>query len=226
MRIDAALLDHAVEVELRRPILRVYRWRTPALSLGLHQHLSDELLDRCAGLGVEVVRRPTGGSAVLHDTDLTYAVVAPSGNRGVLDAYRWVAGGLIEGLGRLGIDARVGEPLGGNPGAAALGSQAACFAATAGADLQVGTAKICGSAQVRRRGWFLQHGSIPLADNRDLTRLLLRHPGPNNSTCISKLRPGTTWEKLAACLIEGFESQWGTGEELELDDVNCLEPAG
>jgi lipoate-protein ligase A len=225
MRIDAALLDRAIELDLRLPILRVYRWDAPALSLGLHQQLSDELLGRCTGLGVEIVRRPTGGSAVLHGGDLTYAVVAPSGNRGVIDAYHWVAGGLIEGLAQVGVDARVGARDGG-PGSLMLDSRAACFAATAAADLQVGEAKICGSAQIRHRGWFLQHGSIPITDNRVLTRRLLRHPGANNSTCIETLCPGTTWEQLAGCLIGGFESLWGRSEELKLDDLKRLETIG
>jgi lipoate-protein ligase A len=78
-----------------------------------------------------------------------------------------------------------------------------------GADLQVGGAKICGSAQVRRSGWLLQHGSIPIGDARPLTRKLLRHPGADGSTCIERLRPGTTAEELAGSLVAGFESLWG-----------------
>ncbi len=226
MRIDAALLDHAIGESRQLPLLRIYRWEGPALSLGLHQRLSDELRHRCAELGVEVVRRPTGGSAVLHGTDLTYAVVAPHERMGVMEAYRWVAGGLIEGLSRLGVEARVGGRRS-VENAEPLSARSACFAATVGADLEVGGAKICGSAQVRRRGWFLQHGSIPLTENRSLTRRILRHSGPNNSTCMDELRPGISWDELAGCLVEGFRSRWGSSGRLEMGDVfACAERTG
>ncbi|MEX0789196.1 MAG: hypothetical protein WD178_00305 [Actinomycetota bacterium] len=229
MRFDEAVLDEAVRVQRRRPVLRLYRWSGPALSIGAHQRLSGELIARCADRGVEVVRRPTGGTAVLHGDDLTYSVVAPAGRRSVLEAYSWVAEGLIAGLARLGIAAQVG---GRGPGfppkgpAEALGAHAACFAATVGADLKVGEAKICGSAQVRRSGFLLQHGSIPLADVRPLTRDLLRHPGPNNSTCLERLRPGIKWEEVAGCLRAGFEGTWGPAREVSLQELFPVEYAG
>lgn len=221
MAIDAALLDGAIARQSPLPLLRLYTWEYPALSVGAHQRLSAELLARATRSGIEVVRRPSGGTAVLHGEDITYAVVAPYGRMGVLEAYRWVAGCLIAGLARLGIDARIGE---GRRGTGmidgGLGSDSACFAATVGADLQVGEMKICGSAQVRRQGWFLQHGSIPLADGREKTRSILRHPAINRSTCVDALRPGTSVAEISSCLIEGFESRWGLHREVELGQ--CL----
>lgn len=218
MAIDEALLQAALSGRRRRPLLRLYTWSRPALSLGVHQRSSAELADRCAGYGVDLVRRPTGGTAVLHGDDLTYCVVAPAGGRGVLDAYRWIAEGLIAGLSRVGIDAEVGgrRPA---PSAGALTADAACFASTVGADVQAGGAKICGSAQVRRSGWLLQHGSIPIGDARPLTRKLLRHPGADGSTCVEQLRPGTTAKQLAGCLISGFESLWGPARPVEEHDI-------
>lgn len=227
MWIDEFLLDRAVRERAPRPVLRIYRWLGPTLSVGAHQRLSDELLARCRSRGVGVVRRPTGGSAVLHGKDLTYAVVAPHRGLGVLETYREVAGALIDGLARLGIDARVGtrrDRAAGGQSAPAPGQ--ACFATTLGADLQAGDAKICGSAQVRRRGWFLQHGSIPLGDDRQLTGRLLRHAGSNNSTCIDCLRPGTSPLEVTAGLVEGFTSRWGEARETALEELTMsLEPA-
>lgn len=217
MAVDAALLAWAVRTHPQRPVLRLYRWARPALSLGVHQRVSDELAGRCAERGVHVVRRPTGGTAVLHGDDLTYSVVAPSGGRGVLEAYSWVAEGLIAGLALVGIPAEVGSRGTGPDGALALDARSACFATTVGADLKAGGAKICGSAQVRRSGWFLQHGSIPMGDNRPLTADLLRHPGRNLSTCIDLLSPGTTTDELAGALVKGFESRWGGFREVELE---------
>jgi lipoate-protein ligase A len=217
MAVDAALLAWAVRTHPERPVLRLYRWARPALSLGVHQRVSDELVARCAERGVDVVRRPTGGTAVLHGDDLTYSVVAPSGGRGVLDAYSWVAEGLIAGLALLGITAETGGPGNRLVGPPALDARSACFATTVGADLKVGGSKICGSAQVRRSGWFLQHGSIPLGDNRPMTADLLRHPGRNGSTCIDLLRPGTTTDDLAGALVKGFESRWGGFREVKLE---------
>jgi lipoate-protein ligase A len=158
---------------------------------------------------VDIVRRPTGGTAVLHGEDLTYCVVARAGGRGVLDAYRWIAAPLIAGLAELGIEAGIGAT---RATAGEFGPSKACFASTLGADLQVGGAKICGSAQLRRSGWLLQHGSMPIGNTRPLTKRLLRHPGVNRSTCMEELRPGTTAGELARALIAGFERLWGPAE--------------
>lgn len=215
MAVDEAVLAWAVRTRAERPVLRLYRWAGPAISLGVHQRIGDDLVARCADRKVEVVRRPTGGTAVVHGDDLTYSFVAPCGGRGVLDAYSWVAQGLIAGFALLGIAAVVGgRGRTGSEGAAPLGSRSACFAATVGADLKVGSAKICGSAQVRRSGWFLQHGSIPIGDSRPLTKDLLRHPGGNDSTCLDLLRPGTSYPDLAGALIDGFESRCGRYQEV------------
>lgn len=229
MRVDAALLDHAIGVSHSRAVLRLYRWSGPVLSIGAHQRLSAGMVARCAARGVEVVRRPTGGTAVLHGDDLTYSVVTHAGGRGVLEAYRWVAGGLIAGLARLGIQAQVGarRPNLAPPGPAdALADHSACFATTVGADLRVGEAKICGSAQLRRSGYLLQHGSIPLADSRPLTRELLHHPGSNNSACLDELSPGITWEEVAVCLVAGFEQVWGPAQAVSLQEFFPVELAG
>jgi lipoate-protein ligase A len=156
MAADRALLDAVADGA--PPVLRLYQWDPPALALGRFQ--SDDDVDRaaCARLGVDVVRRPTGGRALLHGGDLTYAVAIPrpAGAAGSVDAvYCHLAAGLVGGLARLGVDATVarhdGRPTG-----------PVCFTSMQGADLRVGDRKLCGSAQVRRGGAVLQHGSVLL----------------------------------------------------------------
>lgn len=212
------MLNCAVDRRSHIPLLRLYRWAGPALSLGSNQLLDPDLERRCRQAGVELVRRPTGGSAVLHGGDLTYAVVAPYSGMSIMDAYRWVAHGLICGLGRLGLQAHVvrhrdsaagpARTLHGRRGAYRAGD--ACFAASVGADLEVNGRKICGSAQKRRRGHFLQHGSIPLTDDRAKLAQLLNTEHSNHSTCLTSLRPGTTFEEVQRCLVQGFEDAWGS----------------
>jgi lipoate-protein ligase A len=210
MAADLALLD-AVEAG-GAPVLRVYRWHPPAVSLGRFQPETD--LDRaaCAAHGVEVVRRPTGGKALLHGGDLTYAVAMPrpSGAAGHVDAlYRTLAGGLIAGLARLGVDAAIG----GDRGPAGP----VCFAAAQGADLRVGRRKVCGSAQVQRGATVLQHGSILLErlpfDELDL---LEREGGPHaegererlraRSVTLEELGAPTDPAVVAGAIVAGFES--------------------
>jgi lipoate-protein ligase A len=155
MACDLALL--AGVADGAPPALRFYRWNPPALSLGHFQPDADVDHDACRRLGVEVVRRPTGGRALLHGGDLTYAVALarPSGDAGKVDAvYGYLARGLIAGLARLGVDAAIAR----HDGPAGP----VCFASQQGADLRVGDRKLCGSAQVRRGGAVLQHGSVLL----------------------------------------------------------------
>lgn len=208
---DEALLERAIQTSDPTPVVRIYRWAGPALSLGAHQRISEDVVRNCELLGVELVRRPTGGSAVLHGNDLTYCVVAPLGSMSVMRAYRWVAEGLIAGLGHLGLVAGVAEhpPPDGPGGSRAIHPLAACFDSAVGADLQVAGAKICGSAQLRRKGRFLQHGSIPVFDDRQLSRRLLSPHAAGRSTCLENLRPGISWQEATQGLIRGFEDAWG-----------------
>lgn len=155
MAADLACLDEVALGGL--PVLRLYTWTTPALSLGRFQPETDVDLAACRTRGVEVVRRPTGGRALLHGADLTYAVALPrpGGAAGHVDAlYRTLAAALIAGLAELGVHAE----LGGNRGP----SGPVCFATVQGADLRVGERKLCGSAQVQRGSLVLQHGSLLL----------------------------------------------------------------
>jgi len=203
MAVDELLLERAIRSAHPDPIVRIYGWAVPTLSIGRHQRLSDEVVVRCLNTGVEVARRPTGGTAVLHLEDVTYSVVAPHSSRGVLEAYRWVARGLIASLARLGLEAVVSEH------SRSSRISAACFAATVGADLEVGGSKVCGSAQVRSRGWFLQHGSIPVSPTWPATQELLGQWEPGPCSCLRELRPATTSTEVEACLAEGFSEVWG-----------------
>jgi lipoate-protein ligase A len=228
MALDEALLRRAIEARRPDPVVRVYAWTPPALSVGAKIDLPPPVRGRCKESGVEVVRRATGGGCVLHYGDVTYSVVARLDGRSVLDAYRWVAGGLIAGLALLGLEAAVAE----HP---VLGRPLDCFRVATGADLEVGGHKICGSAQVRRQGWFLQHGSIPLADIREKAAWLLGGGADAASTCLEKVRPGTNWDEAAEALVAGFAAAWGSapgrrspdprewrlGGELDPLDVGC-----
>lgn len=202
MAVDEALLERAVGGGRRTPVVRLYGWASPTLSVGAHLEVPGEVLRRCAEAGVQVVRRPTGGGAVLHHGDLTYSVVAPHGGRSVLETYVWVAGALVEGLRLLGLEGRVADH--GGPARAF-----ACFAEPTGADLEVGGRKICGSAQLRSKEWFLQHGSIPILDIRSKADELLGVRSGNRWTCLANIRPGTTREEVAASLAAGFGRVFG-----------------
>uniref|UniRef100_A0A7C3V2Y9 Lipoate--protein ligase family protein n=1 Tax=Desulfobacca acetoxidans TaxID=60893 RepID=A0A7C3V2Y9_9BACT len=158
MAIDRALL--ALHANGKSPpTLRLYQWRPPAVSLGYFQKRHDLDLEACHRLGYEVVRRPTGGRAVLHLGDLTYAVIAGTGEgmpSAVLEAYRLIAQGLVNAFGLLGIKARMGWEQ------RESHQSDICFLRCArGAVVHRGK-KLVGSAQTWHASSLLQHGSIIL----------------------------------------------------------------
>ena len=167
MATDAALMAQA-----RRTgggTFRVYAWDRPTLSLGRHERARDRFdPDRIAAHGVGVVRRPTGGRALLHDGDVTYSVTAPVGSLSLGESYAVINALLLDALARLGVRATVAaaarRPL--RP------EGAACFAEPSAGELTVGGAKLVGSAQLREDGALLQHGSILLTDDQPLIERL------------------------------------------------------
>jgi lipoate-protein ligase A len=180
MAVDEAIFRARAE-GLAPPTLRLYRWLPPAVSLGRFQAL-DERIDvaAVAARGYGLVRRPTGGRAILHADELTYSVVVReadiSGGEALMTSYREISRGIEAGLGYLGVDAALGtEADGGGRGG---GLPTICFAKAARCDLVSEGRKVVGSAQTRSRGVILQHGSIPLTI--DLDDLLAVLPGPTD----------------------------------------------
>lgn len=201
---DLALLDEVAAGA--GPALRWYQWDPPALSLGRFQPDDDVDRGACARWGVEVVRRPTGGRALLHGGDLTYAVVMPrpTGPGASVDGiYAWIASALIAGLDRIGVTAAVARHEG--------PAGAVCLATQQGADLRVGERKVCGSAQVHRAGVILQHGSILLrrlhCDESDLvTGAQDRAELVAATVTLAELGAPTEPPVVADAITDGFRS--------------------
>jgi lipoate-protein ligase A len=174
MAIDEAILTVVAEGR-SPPTLRFFAWEPPCLSIGYSQAADEVDIARCRQAGVDFVRRPTGGRAILHTDELTYSIVVPQGEPrvvgGVLESYRRLSAGLVRGLRLLGMDVVQAEA---GHGTATLTGQdadvsAACFDAPSAYEVTAGGKKLVGSAQVRRRGAVLQHGSLPLQG--DITRI-------------------------------------------------------
>jgi len=158
MAVDEVLLEGT---EARGPTLRFYRWSQATLSLGYFQSHRDRAGHR-ASLGCPVVRRSSGGGAIVHDRELTYAFVAPLGWLAARRAERLYAEfhrSLIGVLARWGVAAALCH---GGDGSRAEADPFLCFERRGAGDVLVGGSKIAGSAQRRRRG-ILQHGSVLLA---------------------------------------------------------------
>lgn len=174
MALDEAVMD-AVAAGAVPPTLRFYQWEPPCLSLGKRQPLDGVELARCRDDGVDVVRRATGGWAILHTDELTYSVaVSPQDERAagaILDAYRKLSAGLVDGLRRLGAPAEM-NPV--NP-YGVHNASAACFEVPSAYEITVGSQKLMGSAQARPAGRVLQHGSLPLRGDIARVADYLRH---------------------------------------------------
>jgi lipoyl(octanoyl) transferase len=166
------------------PTLRFYGWQKPVLSIGYFQKASQEVnLDYCREHGMDVVRRPTGGKAVLHDRELTYSVVSkevsPLFSDNLIGNYQAICSCLIRGFSEIGIEVHMAKDYR-LDGSKDMGS--ICFACPAPFELLTRGRKICGSAQVRSRGCFLQHGSILLDfDAEQNCRFLLSSTEKSNA---------------------------------------------
>src|SRR5437773_4636109 len=162
MAVDEVLLD-GVAVGSAPPTLRFYSWTPACLSLGYFQPFSVVDVDGCRGLGIDIVRRPTGGRAILHDRELTYSVALPASllghDAGILPSYRRLSLALQAGLQRLGLDVSL-APQSEAPTRAV--HRPACFERPSAHDILLRRRNVVGSAQVRRAGALLQHGSIVL----------------------------------------------------------------
>jgi len=177
MAVDEAILEAVIVGEVS-PTLRLYAWEPPCLSLGYAQPISDISIKALEDRNWDLVRRPTGGRAILHADELTYSICStiddPLLAGGVLGSYKTLAKWLLNALRLLGIEGEVidkkllrelEEQLNN-----AANQNPVCFEVPSSYEMIVRGKKIIGSAQVRRKGGVLQHGSLPLKG--DLTRII------------------------------------------------------
>lgn len=161
---DSGLMDRARETG--ESVFRVYSWDRPTLSLGRNQTARNRYdVDEIRRRGLGVVRRPTGGRALLHHREVTYSVTAPVTNgETLLDAYRRINRILLRGLERLGVEAAEASAIEPAPRPGML----PCFAMPGDGELVSRGSKLVGSAQVRENGSLLQHGSILVEDDQSI----------------------------------------------------------
>lgn len=168
MALDEVIAE-SVRIGDAAPTLRFYQFSTPAITLGYHQNVTEENLDRCRAGGVEVVRRPTGGRAVFHDADFTYSVClgpkATSWADDQREIYHRTSLGFLGALSRLGIHAELAGRVRSSADSRLRGHPS-CFVSVVKYELLVEKRKILGSAQRRLDGVTLQQGSLLLHDSQ------------------------------------------------------------
>ncbi len=223
MRIDQRLA-RALEREAGRPTLRLYQWRPWAVSLGFHQNIGDIDAARCALEGIDIVRRPTGGRAILHAEELTYSVAMYAGRRSILQVYNDISSALVSGLNFYGVDATLQRTQPNLRLHYHAASSIPCFSSSARYEIEWKGRKLVGSAQRRYSAGehevVLQHGSILLgpAHHRLIDLLAIRDAevvaSMRRELCEKTVDLATirgtpvNVEDLGACIRRGFEAAW------------------
>ncbi|HVE77629.1 MAG TPA: hypothetical protein VNA89_02150 [Gemmatimonadaceae bacterium] len=217
MALDHALLDRARSGD--EAVLRIYAWRGPTLSLGRNQPacgLYD--VDEARRRDIGIVRRPTGGRALLHHREVTYSVTAAAASAPPRESYARINRLLLDGLRRLGVDAALAPPA----GAAPPPSAAPCFETPAAGEVVAGGRKLIGSAQWRDRDALLQHGSILVDDDQPVVAALTRvpvHTPPRPATLRNLLgRVPAVSEVAGALRASVAENEDPAVGELAVDD--------
>jgi len=237
MAVDAVLC-RSVAADDPRPVLRLYRWQPPAVSLGHAQCAHREVdLQACRDLGIEVVRRPTGGRAVLHWEELTYSVICPDTDArlggSISDTYRIIGRCLVTGLGRMGIRAALDRRARRAVRPRGPGATVPCFSSVARWEVMCGGRKLAGSAQWRRGGVVLQHGSLLTGPAHQrivdlvpglsrIQRRAWRRELQAGSTDLSACSGGDVdYAELEAALLDGFAETLNV--EIQADPLSVLE---
>lgn len=220
MAVDEAILGSAGRGDAL-PTLRLYAWNPPCLSLGYAQPFADVEVERLNAHGWDVVRRATGGRAILHTDELTYSISAPGDHplmQGtILESYQRLAKALVTGVRALGIPVEMAE----HAPATGAAKGPVCFEVPSAYEIVTGGKKLIGSAQARKQEGVLQHGTFPLVG--DLTRITQALFFPDEqaraaaagkllqraTTAESVLGREVAWETAAQAIAESFQRELG-----------------
>ncbi len=209
MAIDEAI-SRAVQANLVPPTLRFFGWQPACLSLGQAQPGGDVDREVCLAAGVDVVRRPTGGRAILHTDELTYSIITPEREPRVagtiVESYRRLSEGLLTGLMLMGVPTRQVE----QPDNHDHDQGPVCFEVPSNYEIVFDGRKLVGSAQMRKAGVMLQHGTIPLhGDIARISLYLAQHPDAgrvrNRATTVeAAIGREVAYDTAARLMAQGF----------------------
>lgn len=205
MAIDEVLMETIADV----PILRIYGWKPAAISIGYFQSMNDEVdLQKCDQLGLDVVRRLTGGGAVLHEFELTYSFLTKQYPQNILESYRWICDAIVMSINQLGVDASF-VPLN---------------------DIVVDGKKVSGNAQTRKKGVLLQHGTLLLGlDVNKMFSVLKVSSEKLRDKMIKDVKErvtylaGTTFDEMTSLLKSGFAQKFNAdivGYNLSAEEIS------
>lgn len=199
MQIDSDLLDNAIENQSKEPIFRLYGWSPACVSLGRNQ--KDDFVDEnfLKQNNIDVVRRLTGGRALLHDNEITYSFVCPvsylKNGENVVESYKEISQILIDAFCKIGIELNFGGEK------KYKGHKDYCMLVSTGADLCYKGKKLIGSAQFRKENYILQHGSILYAyDKKLLEKIFKEEVDTSSITSLREIRPDITKEDIIGLL--------------------------
>ena len=205
MRIDEELLNNAIQNQFEDKIFRLYAWKPSCISLGRNQ--DDKFIDKhlLKEYNIDVVRRLTGGRALLHDNEITYSFVSPvkglQNGESVIESYKEISQILIDVFKKLGINLT----LGGEKGVHTKFDY--CMLISTGADLCYQGRKFIGSAQCRKNGYILQHGSILLDYDKHLLEKLFKEDISTDSIIsLKEINPSLTIDDIINCFNSYLDS--------------------
>ncbi len=236
MATDCAIFE-AVSAGLQPPTLRLYGWEPICLSLGYGQRSRDVDMARLRARGWQLVRRPTGGKAILHGDELTYSLCLPINHPlaagKLVDSYRRIGAGLASGLESFGMTvlSQVKDPRN------SKSAGPVCFEVASHYEITVAGRKLVGSAQMRRKAGILQHGTIPirgdvaricdvLSFEREAERAAQRQRLRERAVTLETvLESSPSWDDVAAAIARGAERAYASDilcQELSADEIERI----
>ena len=193
MEYDLKMLDFAIENKIDYALVRFYQWYPKCVSLGRNQKENCYKVD-----DIDVVKRPSGGRALLHDRELTYCFVSPIFNQSVIESYKVISLGLIEGFKNLDIELEFSKNEHKN--------LSYCMSISSGADVSYKGKKFIGSAQYRKNGYLLQHGSIPYTLDFDLIeKIFSQKVEKENIITLNEINKNLSTRQIIEALEDGFK---------------------
>ncbi|MBI5216655.1 MAG: hypothetical protein HY960_12960 [Ignavibacteriae bacterium] len=216
MEIDVALAK-CLNEEQNGAVLRLYGWNPPAITIGYNQDIHEFDETKLSQAGIDLVRRPTGGRAILHWNELTYSAIMPIEQQGLKEIYRYLNLGLLEGVRLMGIEAELFESGSSTHQMYYETTSAACFSSSAKSEIQYQRRKLIGSAQRKIGNVVLQHGSLLLGpqhleissmlseENTSRQNSMKQHLLEHAIDAKSILGRDVSFEEASICIQAGFE---------------------